>query len=484
MPPASSAAKQFVAFRQSQKSVGVSYAYCGVGCQNGPCFNKGGGGVLGTGAIIGIVFGSAFIVFLGLLIIILRIRRKRMKKLGITSKGGHDMQKQSRDDDDDDPGKELAIDAGPILGMRYSFEFLNDATNGFAKELGRGAFGVVYKGVLLDGSEVAVKELVGHRAIKDFEVEVRTLGNINHANLVALRGFCLKRNHPLLVYEYVPNGSLDKWIFSKEKLLSWQTRVDVARGTARGLSYLHEELQIGQAIIHLDIKPENILLTEKFVPKVADFGMVKLLGQTKTKTIVCGGTFGYMAPEVYTGAVTPKMDVYSFGMVLLELVAGRRQLDYSLPDDRFFLPAWVVRKAFVHSEVDIVDPRLEGDFSEEQAQDLITIALLCLQRDPGSRPDIRAVFKMLEGWKVPRELPQSLVHELERTERLVRRPSQPLRLRSDSDSFFIDFGSDRSSQRRLDEGEPTSDDIYIVPSSESGRIASLNSSSMHVSLLR
>ncbi|KAL2649495.1 hypothetical protein R1flu_017623 [Riccia fluitans] len=268
-----------------------------------------------TGAIIGI----AFFVFLALLCIILRVRRRRMKKHGNPSNGHH----INNQGPDEAPDEELAMDKnflpGKIMGMRYSFEVLSDATKGFVTELGRGGFGVVYKGILSDGSEVAVKELLdSKRAIKDFEAE---------------------------------------WIFSKENLLPWETRVEVARGIARGLSYLHEELQIGQAIIHLDIKPENILLIEKFVHKKADFGMAKLIGADQDENSCFWGDFRRIA----------------------------------------FLPAWAMRKVLVHSERDIVDPRMNGDFSRQQASDLIIIALLCLQRDPDWRPDMSAVFRMVEG---------------------------------------------------------------------------------------
>ncbi|KAG6543123.1 hypothetical protein Mapa_015372 [Marchantia paleacea] len=427
---------------------GTTEEYCGTGCKSGACFDGSGG--LSVGAIIGIAFGGAFVLFLGLLFYVLARRKRKLAK----------KQRPSEPPVDDFeltlPSIQDSI-AGKVMGMRYTYETLNEATNEFCKELGRGAYGIVYKGILKDGSEIAVKKLVdSQRGIKDFESEMKTLGSINHSNLVALRGFSVKSNQPFLVYEYVPNGSLDKWIFSKDRRLPWQTRVDIARGTAKGLSYLHEELQIGQAIIHLDIKPENILLNDQFVPKVADFGMAKLIGQTRTHTIASGGTFGYMAPEVYAGAATTKMDVYSFGIVLLELVAGRRHLDHSFADDRFFLPAWAIRRVMVQLEIDVVDPRLEGNFNSIQAKELITIALLCLQRDPDDRPDMSAVLRMIEGVKVPTELPASLQQELEMTERLVRKPTQALGWKADADSFFIDFGSDRSYRKTGEAGETAS----------------------------
>ncbi|BBM96731.1 protein MpRLK-Pelle_SD-2b [Marchantia polymorpha subsp. ruderalis] len=429
---------------------GTTVEYCGAGCQFGACTSTSSTG-LSAGAIIGIAFGSAFVLFLALLFYVLARRRRKLA--------------QAKPSPTEPPSDDFELSlpsigdslAGKVMGMRYTYEALNEATNGFCEELGRGAYGIVYKGTLKDGSEIAVKKLVdSQRGAKDFEAEMKTLGSINHANLVALRGFSVRSHQPFLVYEYVPNGSLDKWIFCQERRLPWQTRVEIARGTAKGLSYLHGELQIGQAIIHLDIKPENILLNEQFVPKVADFGMAKLIGQTRTHTIASGGTFGYMAPEVYAGAATTKMDVYSFGIVLLELVAGRRHLDHSFADDRFFLPAWAIRRVMVHLEIDVVDPRLEGNFNSIQAKELITIALLCLQRDPDDRPDMSAVFRMIEGVKVPSELPASLQQELEMTERLVRKPTQALGWKADADSFFIDFGSDRSYRRTGEAAEPAS----------------------------
>ncbi|BBN17689.1 protein MpRLK-Pelle_SD-2b6 [Marchantia polymorpha subsp. ruderalis] len=427
---------------------GSTVDYCGAGCQFGACFGASSG--LSAGEITGIAFGSAFVLFLGLLFYVLaRRRRKLAAKPRLTEPPADDFELSLPS-----IGDSLAA---KVMGMRFSYDALHEATNGFCDELGRGAYGIVYKGTLRDGSEIAVKKLVdSQRGAKDFEAEMKTLGSINHANLVALRGFSVRSHQPFLVYEYVPNGSLDRWIFRTDRRLPWQTRVEIARGTAKGLSYLHGELQIGQAIIHLDIKPENILLSDQFVPKVADFGMAKLIGQTRTHTIASGGTFGYMAPEVYAGAATTKMDVYSFGIVLLELVAGRRHLDHSFGDDRFFLPAYAMRRVMVHLEIDVVDPRLEGNFSSIQAKELITIALLCLQRDPDERPDMSTVFRMIEGVKVPTELPASLQLELEMTERLVRRPTQALGLKADADSFSIDFGSDRSHRKTGESGDSAS----------------------------
>jgi serine/threonine protein kinase len=217
--------------------------------------------------------------------------------------------------------------AGGIIAFRYND--LVCATKSFSEKLGGGAFGSVYKGVISHSkSTIAVKKLDGaSQGEKQFRAEVSSIGLIQHLNLVKLIGFCCEGDHGLLVYEHMLNGSLDGHLFKKSNnaaVLSWNTRYQIGLGVARGLSYLHQSCH--KCIIHCDIKPENILLDASFVPKVADFGLATFVGRDFSRILTSfRGTVGYIAPEWLSGVpITPKIDVYSFGMVLLEIISGRR----------------------------------------------------------------------------------------------------------------------------------------------------------------
>ncbi|KAG6544228.1 hypothetical protein Mapa_014331 [Marchantia paleacea] len=286
---------------------------------------------------------------------------------------------------------------------KFSYETLSLATNRFSEsnQLGHGTYGVVYIGTLETGLRVAVKKLhfKPDHDFKDFEAEIRVLATANHNNLVALQGFCVDQ-HYVLVYELVENGDLDDWLFEKPlksgKVLPWAQRVTIARGTARGLAYLHEELQNQQKVCHSDIKPANILLDKDFNPKVADFGMAKLY-DGGTDLYAIGGTLGYMAPEVLNGAIaSTKTDVYSYGIVLLEMVTGRRFSEFKTQNFRH----WANTKVAEGQERDLVDPNLKGleEADHAMAKTLLGIALRCTTIDPDSRPDMSAVVKMIEGY--------------------------------------------------------------------------------------
>ncbi|XP_017974646.1 PREDICTED: G-type lectin S-receptor-like serine/threonine-protein kinase LECRK2 [Theobroma cacao] len=233
----------------------------------------------------------------------------------------------------------------------FSFQELREATNGFKNKLGQGAFGTVYSGVLTsenENIEVAVKQLekVVEQGEKEFLTEVRVIGLTHHKNLVRLVGFCNEKNHRLLVYELMKNGTLYSFLFGEEKP-SWDQRADIVLGISRGLLYLHEECET--QIIHCDIKPQNVLLDDSFTAKIADFGLAKLMmkDQTKTSTNV-RGTMGYVAPEWLKNApVTTKVDVYSFGVLLLEIVFCRKhielhQVDGETTGDEMILIDWVL----------------------------------------------------------------------------------------------------------------------------------------------
>ncbi|XWS52224.1 hypothetical protein CRYUN_Cryun11dG0048500 [Craigia yunnanensis] len=207
-----------------------------------------------------------------------------------------------------------------------------------------GGFGAVYKGVFNNETIVAVKVLHGSSDKKieeQFMAEVSTIGRVHHFNLVRLYGFCFERNLRALVYEYMTNGLLDKFLFSEEKIHGFEKLHEIAIGTAKGIAYLHEECQ--QRIIHYDIKPGNILLDAKFFPKVADFGLAKLCNRENTHVTMTGGrgTPGYAAPELWMPyPITHKCDVYSFGMLLFEIIGRRRNLDIKLPESQEWFPRW------------------------------------------------------------------------------------------------------------------------------------------------
>ena len=299
-----------------------------------------------------------------------------------------------------DEVEEYYLDHVPGMPTRYSYDDLQAITENFSKELGEGGFGTVFEGTLIDGTKVAVKRLDGFGQIKkSFLAEVETIGSIHHFNLVRLIGFCAEKSHRLLVYEYMSNGSLDKWVFHKnpEMLLDWQHRKKIILDTARGLTYSHEECR--QKIVHLDIKPHNILLDENFNAKVSDFGMSKLVDRDQSQVVTTmRGTPGYMAPEWLSSIITEKVDVYSFGVVLLELLCGRINLDRSQPEEEMLLFDLFRKKIKEKRLSDLVDKN-SGDMQlhGEDVVNMMMVANWCLQFDFTKRPSMSMVVKVLEG---------------------------------------------------------------------------------------
>ncbi|PRQ37317.1 putative protein kinase RLK-Pelle-RLCK-Os family [Rosa chinensis] len=284
--------------------------------------------------------------------------------------------------------------------IRFTSQQLQIATDNFTNLLGSGGFGAVYKGIFSNGTSVAVKVLNGtSEGIEEqFMAEVSTLGRIHHINLVRLHGFCFERHLRALVYEYMPNGSLDKFLFHGNKILGFEKLHEIAVGTARGIAYLHEECQ--QRIVHYDIKPENILLDVNFFPKVADFGLAKLSNRDKTHITMTGwrGTRGYAAPEVCLRCpITHKCDVYSFGMLLFEIIGRRRNLDLNLPESQDWFPMWGWKKfeAGELEELMVVCGIDEKD--KEAAVRMVKVAIWCVQYSSELRPLMSVVVKMLEG---------------------------------------------------------------------------------------
>lgn len=327
-----------------------------------------------------------------------------------------------------DMARTLGLEFLPAGGpKRFSYAELKAATNDFSDCVGKGGFGDVYKGELPDHRIVAVKCLKNVTGgDPEFWAEVTIIARMHHLNLVRLWGFCAEKGRRILVYEYVPKGSLDKFLFpargfrkseenndaedksldpSRPPMLDWNIRYRIALGVARAIAYLHEECL--EWVLHCDIKPENILLGDDFCPKISDFGLAKL---KKKEDVVSmskiRGTRGYMAPEwVKMDPITPKADVYSFGMVLLEIVSGRRNHEMQesvMQSEDWYFPRWAFDKVFKEMKVeDILDPQIihcyDGRLHFEMVDRMVKTAMWCVQDRPEMRPSMGKVAKMLEG---------------------------------------------------------------------------------------
>ncbi|KAM5564606.1 hypothetical protein ABKV19_018935 [Rosa sericea] len=296
--------------------------------------------------------------------------------------------------------------------LQFEFDSIRVATNNFseANKLGRGGFGAVYRGRFWNEEEMAVKRLSRDSAQGDIEFknEVVLVAKLQHRNLVRLLGFCLERNERLLVYEFVPNASLDHFVFDpiKRELLDWDIRYKIILGIGRGLLYLHEDSRL--RIIHRDLKAGNILLDAEMNPKIADFGMARLfnIDQTQGETSRVVGTYGYMAPDEYVmrGHFSVKSDVYSFGVLVLEIVSGQKNSSFrhegNLEDLLGY--AWNSWKGGTSSN--LIDPVLRTGSKPEIVR-CIHIGLLCVQQSIGDRPTMAAVIQMLTSNSVNLPVP-------------------------------------------------------------------------------
>ncbi|KAI3465674.1 hypothetical protein Pfo_022337 [Paulownia fortunei] len=314
------------------------------------------------GVIIGAIVGSVAVVLVLLAMILAVMWRRRRQKVGPSE----------------------AVEDSLVA---FKYKDLQNATKNFSCKLGGGGFGSVFKGTLPDSTVIAVKKLESiNQGEKQFRTEVTTTGKIQHVNLVRLRGFCPERNKKMLVYDYMENGSLDSHLFNAEesKVLKWKTRYQIALGIARGLAYLHEKCR--DCIIHCDIKPENILLDVEFCPKVGDFGLAKLVGRDFSRVLTTmRGTRGYLAPEWLSGvAITAKADVYSYGMMLFELVSGRRNSTNSEDENGGDI-------------LGLLDPVLDWDADVEEVTKICKVACWCIQDDENTRPSMGHVEQILEG---------------------------------------------------------------------------------------
>jgi len=364
---------------------------------------------------------------------------RRMRKNGV-KQVYMGRQKDTGNTDDDEEDDNVVV---PGMPTRFSYMEIAAMTANFGTKIGSGGFGSVYKGEL-PGVEglVAVKKLeaVGVQAKREFCTEITVIANIRHVNLVRLRGFCAEGSRRLLVYEYMNRGSLDRSLFGRTgPVLEWGERMEVALGAARGLAYLHTGCD--QKIVHCDVKPENILLADGGQVKISDFGLAKLMSPEQSALFTTmRGTRGYLAPEwLSNAAISDRADVYSFGMVLLELIHGRKnrgqqtndnvavavpvagssvQSDWpsgwssataasspsgaSVSGDEYF-PMVAMELHQQGRHLDLVDPRLDGRVDETEAARAVRIALCCLHQDPAQRPSMAAVVRMLEGTVAPPE---------------------------------------------------------------------------------
>ncbi|XP_010942011.1 G-type lectin S-receptor-like serine/threonine-protein kinase At2g19130 [Elaeis guineensis] len=283
--------------------------------------------------------------------------------------------------------------------IQFTYGDLQHVTKNFSEKLGSGGFGSVFKGTLIDSTEVAVKKLEGLRqGEKQFRTEVRTLAGIQHVNVVRLRGFCSKGSKKLLVYEYMSGGSLDSHLFrNNSTVLGWKMRYQIILGIARGLAYLHEKCR--ECIIHCDVKPDNVLLDSDFCAKVADFGMAKLIGRDfSTVLTTMRGTIGYLAPEWISGRpITSKIDVYSFGMMLFELISGKRNTAQSADGSENFYPYLAATKGIAGDIFSLLDHGLNGAADTEEVTRVCRVACWCIQESEAHRPTMGQVVQILEG---------------------------------------------------------------------------------------
>ncbi|CAL5083335.1 unnamed protein product [Urochloa decumbens] len=290
-----------------------------------------------------------------------------------------------------------------IKSSLLSLSSLQVATNNFdeSNKLGEGGFGSVYKGDL-SGQQVAVKRLSkdSGQGLEELRNELVLMAKLHHKNLVRLEGFCLEEGERLLVYEYMPNKSLDTVLFDPEekRRLDWRKRFNIIEGVARGLQYLHEDSQ--RKIIHRDMKASNVLLDADMNPKIGDFGLARLFGQDQTRDVTnrIVGTFGYMSPEyVMRGQYSTKLDVFSFGILVIEIITGKRNIGHCFHEQNEDIISAVWRHWSEGTIVEIIDDSLGRNYLETEVLKCVNIGLLCLQQNPVDRPRMLDVMVMLNG---------------------------------------------------------------------------------------
>ncbi|CAK7339761.1 unnamed protein product [Dovyalis caffra] len=339
-----------------------------------------------TGLVVGLAVGIGLLTTCGIGALCLVVCRRKNRTCCAKDNEAIDV---SMDD-------EFEKGTGP---KRFTYRQLIRATNNFAEEgkLGEGGFGGVYKGLLGINTEVAVKRVSrgSKQGKKEYVSEVKIISRLRHRNLVQLIGWCHEKGEFLLVYELMPNGSLDSHLFGGKVMLAWNLRYKIALGLASSLLYLHEEWE--QCIVHRDIKSSNVMLDSNFNAKLGDFGLARLVDhELGSQTTVLAGTMGYLAPEcVTTGKASKESDVYSFGVVALEITCGRRPVETRQEPSKVRLVEWVWDLYGKGQLLDAVDKRLSTDFDERQIESLMIVGLWCSHPDYTLRPSIRQVINVL-----------------------------------------------------------------------------------------
>ncbi|KAL7584296.1 hypothetical protein Lser_V15G46025 [Lactuca serriola] len=341
-----------------------------------------------TGLVVKLIIGlSVSITFIAAIVIAICVWKKKTMNKRREEEAGFHIGMNS----------EFEMGTGP---RRFSYRQLARSTNGFSenKKLGEGGFGGVYKGFLKElNMNVAVKRVskTSKQGIKEYASEVMIISKLRHRNLVQLTGWCHEKGELLLVYEFMENGSLDMHLFNGKSLLTWGTRYRIATGLASALLYLHEEWE--QCVLHRDIKSSNVMLDSNFNAKLGDFGLAKLVDHDKgAHTTTLAGTRGYMAPEyAVNGRASKESDVFSFGVVLLEITCGRKPILHKLQENEMQLVEWVWDKYGSGTLLEAVDPHLGLDYDEEEIKRLMIIGLWCVHPDSSHRPSMRQVIQVL-----------------------------------------------------------------------------------------
>ncbi|XP_019087877.1 PREDICTED: putative cysteine-rich receptor-like protein kinase 16 [Camelina sativa] len=341
------------------------------------------------GGIIGIIIGLAFVISVLLALGFALHRRRRTYQ-------------------------EFATDITTSGSLQFEFKTIEAATSNFqmTNKLGHGGFGEVYKGTFPNGAEVAVKRLskTSGQGEQEFKNEVLLVAKLQHKNLVRLLGFSVEREERILVYEFVPNKSLDYFLFDHKKRaqLDWKKRYNIIGGITRGILYLHHDSRL--TIIHRDLKASNILLDAEMNPKIADFGMARnfRVDQTEDNTRRVVGTFGYMPPEyVVKGQFSMKSDVYSFGVLILEIIGGKKNSSFNEQDGSISnLVTYVWRLWNNKSFLELVDPAMGENYDKYEVIRCIHIGLLCVQENPADRPTMSTIFQMLTNTSITLPVPQ------------------------------------------------------------------------------
>lgn len=339
------------------------------------------------GLVIGLAVGGSILVGgAGLFLFMFWIKKKRKSE---------DMDDSIIDITTND---ELERGSGP---KKFTYSALSRATNNFAQQekLGEGGFGGVYRGYLKEfKAYVAVKRVSreSKQGSKEYASEVKIISRLRHRNLVQLIGWCHEKKELLLVYEFMPNGSLDSHLFKGKSLLTWNRRYNIAQGLASALLYLHEEWE--QCVVHRDIKSSNIMLDSNFSAKLGDFGLARLVDHDKgSQTTILAGTMGYMAPEcVITGKASKETDVYSFGVVALEIACGRKPIDLRAEESQVHIVEWVWSLFGTGRLLEAADPKLGSEFNQKEMEHLMIVGLWCAHPDSNLRPSVRQAIRVLD----------------------------------------------------------------------------------------